>query len=332
MALTMQQLSSPIHRAIFTLTFALLAFACQSEQAPAPPGPPPAEPAPLPSPSAVVPTPDPSPSKPAHLEVPEGMVYIPGGTTQIGSTNGLPDEQPPFMAEVASFFMDIHPVTVAQFGTFVEATGFKTQAERFGNAAVLVGSPGQWQLVDGATWQYPLGPNEPKAEDDHPVTQVSWNDAVAYCEWAGKRLPTEIEWEHAARGAQNRPHRYAWGNELVVDGNHQANTWQGQFPYFNTIEDGQPYTSKVGHFGKTDLGLTDMGGNVWEWTQNWYRPYPERELPYTATEQSEKVQRGGSFLCNPSWCHGYRVSSRSHSTPETSLFHVGFRAVKDIPS
>ncbi len=264
-------------------------------------------------------------------EIPEGMVYVPGGVTHIGAEDGLPPEQPVFEAEVAPFFMDEHSVTVAQFRAFVEATGFVTEAEGFGNAGLIDLDTQQWTLVDGATWQYPLGPEGPLVPDDHPVTQVSWNDAVAYAEWAGKRLPTEVEWEHAARGARDDRRPYAWGDSLAEDGAYKANTWQGTFPIRNTVEDGYLYTSPVGAFGETSLGLTDMGGNVWEWTQNWFRPYADRNVPFSPTAQSEKVQRGGSFLCEPGWCHGYRVSARSHSTPETSLFHVGFRCVKDVP-
>lgn len=269
---------------------------------------------------------------PANVTVPEGMVYVPGGVTQIGSEDGMPFEQPVFEAQVEPFFMDASPVTVAAFRAFVEATGFVTEAERFGNAGVLDPATHQWQLVEGATWHHPLGPDEAAAPDDHPVTQVSWNDAVAYAEWAGKRLPTEVEWEHAARSATNKPQRYAWGTELVDAGSYRANTWQGHFPVKNTGEDGYLYTSPVGAFGTTDLGLTDMGGNVWEWTQDWFRLYSERDTPFTPDATSEKAQRGGSFLCNPSWCHGYRVSGRSHATPETALFHVGFRCVQDIPA
>jgi len=269
---------------------------------------------------------------PEGLTVPAGMVYIPGGRTHIGAEEGLPPEQPVFEAEVAPFFMDAEPVTVARFRTFVEATGYRTEAERFGNAGVFDVNTRQWLLLDGATWQYPLGPDGPPAPDDHPVTQVSWNDAVAYAGWAGKRLPTEVEWEHAARGARDDRRPYAWGSSLVEDGTYRANTWQGRFPLHNSGEDGYSYTSPVGHFGATPLGLMDMGGNVWEWTTDWYRPYADRDNPFTPTPESERVQRGGSFLCEPGWCHGYRVSARSHSTPETSLFHVGFRCVQDVPS
>lgn len=263
-------------------------------------------------------------------DIPAGMVLVPGGRTVVGSDDGPPHERPPFRTRVAAFFMDIHPVTVTQFGAFVEATGYVTEAERFGNAGILDYDSRQWQLVDGATWRRPLGPDGEAAAGDHPVTQVSWNDATAYAEWAGKRLPTEAEWEHAARGASGSLQPYSWGTELKEEHAYRANVWNGVFPVSNSGEDGYMYTSPVGAYGATTLGLVDMGGNVWEWTRDWYRPYAERDRPYTPTPQSEKAQRGGSFLCEPGWCHGYRVSGRSHSTPETSLFHVGFRCVRDI--
>lgn len=261
--------------------------------------------------------------------VPSGMALVTGGVTTIGSEDGLPAERPVFDAAVRAFLLDVHPVTVSAFRAFVDSTGFVTQAEAFGDAGVLVDK--QWALVSGANWRMPLGVDEAPAPDDHPVTQVSWNDAVAYCESLGKRLPTEIEWEHAARGADNGRDRYAWGEDLT-DGehHHHANTWQGVFPDFNRNEDGYALTSPVGAFGETDLGLTDMGGNVWEWTADWLRPYGRGYASFTPDASSEKVQRGGSFLCNEDWCHGFRVSARSHSTPETSLFHVGFRCARTI--
>ncbi len=267
---------------------------------------------------------------PDSADIPEGMLFVPGGVTAIGSDDGFPTEEPVFEARVASFLIDKSPVTVADFRAFVEATGFLTEAEKFGNAGVFDRETQQWTLKDGATWHHPLGPDESAAPDDHPVTQVSWHDAAAYAAWAGKRLPTEVEWEHAARGAANRRDRYAWGTELAEDGVYHANTWNGTFPAYDTGADGYPLTSPVGAFGATPLGLTDMGGNVWEWTDSWFRPYAERSAPFTPTPASERVQRGGSFLCEPGWCHGYRVSARSHATPETSLYHVGFRCVRDV--
>jgi sulfatase modifying factor 1 len=261
-------------------------------------------------------------------DAPPGMVYVPSGTTDIGSARGRPAERPVFSATVDAFWMDIHPVTVAQFRRFVEDTGYTTEAERFGDAGIFDRTQRQWRLVKGAQWRTPLGPSEPPAPDDHPVTQVSWNDASAFCTWADKRLPTEVEWEHAARGAQNARQPYAWGAALTEQGTPRANTWEGTFPVENTGADGYQHTSPVGAFGTTPLGLTDMGGNVWEWTASPFQPYPLREASM-ATKGPAMVQRGGSFMCHASYCHGYRVSARSQSSPETSLFHVGFRCVKE---
>lgn len=267
--------------------------------------------------------------------MPAEMVWVPGGTTHIGDADH-PTEGPVWAATVAPFLLDRHPVTVARFGAFAAQMDYETEAERFGSGAVMDMATGGWGLVPGADWRHPLGPDGSEAAADHPVTQVSWNDADAFCRAAGGRLPTEVEWEHAARGARNRRQPYSWGDSLVThrhDGpHHHANTWTGSFPTRNTAADGFLTTSPVGAFGETDLGLGDMGGNVWEWTASWYRPYAERERPFTPTAASERVQRGGSFLCHVSYCHGYRVSARSHATPETGLFHTGFRCARDVPA
>lgn len=260
------------------------------------------------------------------------MIPIAGGRTRIGSTTGEPSEAPPFEADVKPFLLDVHPVTVAEFRRFVESMEYVTQSERFGASGVFDLATGRWSLVDGANWRQPRGRTAPAAPDDHPVTQVSWHDAVAYCSWAGKRLPTEIEWEHAARSGSKTATRYAWGDALVVDGQYMANTWQGHFPDHNTAADGYLYTSPVGQFGRTPAGLTDMGGNVWQWCEDWYRPYAQRAAPYVPDAKSEKVIRGGSFLCDPTVCHGFRVAARGHATPETGLIHVGFRCAKDALS
>ena len=270
--------------------------------------------------------------------VPSGMVLVPGGLTQIGDPNGQEWEKPVFWADVKPFLLDEQLVTVAQFRRFIQATHYKTQAETFGDAGVLderTDSPTarQWTLVKGTNWQYPQGPNASKASDDHPVTQVSWNDAQAYAKWAGKRLPYEFEWEHAARNGINTREQYPFGSELVsATGKALANTWNGTFPENDAVTDEFHYTSPVGYYGKTPLGLTDMTGNVWEWCEDWRQSYAD----VTAGQQSavtptEKVQRGGSFLCEPGWCHGYRVSGRSFTSPETALMHVGFRCAKSIP-
>ncbi len=262
--------------------------------------------------------------------VPEGMIYVPGGSTDIGSATGLPREQPVYNTVFQPFYMDKTPVTVAQFRTFVEATGYITQAEGFGDAVVFDLDKREWELRPGANWKQPLGPNFEPAKDDHPVTQVSFNDAIAYCEWADKRLPTEAEWEHAARNASNSRNRYSWGEEITDHNGYKANIWQGTFPAINTGEDGYLFTCPVGTFGETSLGLSDISGNVWEWCQDWYLPYGSDQKGYEPNAESEKVMRGGSFMCDPNYCHGYRVSGRSGSTPETGLFHTGFRCVKDV--
>ena len=249
--------------------------------------------------------------QPREVMVPEGMVHVPAG------------------AEIPAFFMDESPVTVAEFRRFVEDTDYITEAEKFGNAAVFT-TEANWFLKEGATWEYPMGKDMEKAEDNHPVTQVSFHDAEAYSRWAGKRLPNAREWEHAAKDGIETHTIYNWGNQLVVDGAYKANTWQGSFPYINTNEDGFLHTSPVGHFGKTKLGLTDIAGNVWEWTSDWEIPYGTDPEAFKPTEASTKVLRGGSFLCDPRVCHGYQITGKTESTPETSLMHTGFRCVRDI--
>jgi len=269
---------------------------------------------------------------PPGVEVPQGMVWVPGGRLDMGSDRGLPREQPVREMVIEAFFMKKHPVTVGEFRAFVAATGYQTQAESYGDAAVFNLEKRSWELRKGAYWAYPLGPDQPPAPENHPVTQVSWHDAQAYCQWAGLRLPTEAEWEHAARGARNSRARYPWGERVVdAQGKYQDNIWQGTFPAINTAEDGYLYTSPVGTFGgEYGLGLTDLSGNVWEWCQDWYQSYDPQRPDLVQTAEPERAMRGGSFMCDPSYCHGYRVSGRSGSSPQTGLFHVGFRPVKDL--
>ena len=277
---------------------------------------------------------------PPGVEVPEGMVYVPGGEVRIGAEDGdpfaKPHEYPAFETVVEPYLLDRSPVTVRRFRRFVEAAGYETRAEAFGDAAVFDAEAGAWTLRAGASWHHPLGPDAAPAAEDHPVTQVAWSDASAFCEWEGKRLPSEVEWEYAARGGTSRGAPYAWGDRLADAQEHggleyHANTWTGTFPHENTAADGYRLTSPVGTFGETPLGLTDLGGNVWEWTADWYRAYAARDQPFTPDAESEKAMRGGSFMCHADYCHGYRVSARSHATPETSLFHVGFRCAAGLP-
>jgi formylglycine-generating enzyme len=263
---------------------------------------------------------------------PNGMVFIPGGYIHLGSEQGYENEKPRVWASVQSFFMDETEVTVAAFREFINATGYKTEAEKFGNSGVFYNDENNWwRMKDGANWEYPQGGDQPKAKDDHPVTQVSWNDAAAYASWAGKRLPREIEWEHAARNANNSEARYSWGEDAKENGKWKLNFFQGNFPKENINEDGFVYTAPVGSFGKSILGLADMSGNVWEWCNDDKISYVDLASGnFSNANKLEKVMRGGSFLCETTVCHGYRVSSRSFSTPETSLMHIGFRCVKDI--
>ncbi|MFK7950538.1 MAG: formylglycine-generating enzyme family protein [Saprospiraceae bacterium] len=267
---------------------------------------------------------------PENVAIPKGMVLVPGGKIILGSEQGLDNEKNGYTVNLKPFFIDVNPVTVAEFRKFVAATKYKTQAEIFGDAAVLNDTTKVWELRKGVNWEFPQGEKFGKAKDNHPVTQVSWNDAQAYCKWAKKRLPTEAEWEHAAKNGEDIKTLFPWGNEQKVNGKYKANFWQGNFPYVNEVEDKFAFTNPVGAFGKTPLGLTDMAGNVWEWCEDWYLPYNKYDEPFQPNENSEKVQRGGSFLCDPKVCYGFRTTARSHSTPESALYHVGFRTVKDI--
>ncbi len=257
------------------------------------------------------------------------MVAFDGGDTQIGSLRGLPSERPVMQRNVAPFKLDRSPVTVEKFRAFIQDTQYQTEAEKFGSAAVMQMTTGYWYLQEGATWDKPFGPDGNRAPADHPVTQVSWNDANAYCAHYGKRLPTEIEWEHAARFGSEGEVAYAFGDQLVKEGTFLANVWTGVFPIINTEQDGYKFTNPVGYFGRTPAGLTDMAGNVWEWTSDWKRPYKDYDAEISVTQASEKIQRGGSFLCDANVCHGFRVSARQSSTPDSSLMHVGFRCAAD---
>ena len=272
------------------------------------------------------------------INIPNGMVYIKGGITSIGSHYFL-NESPILSVKVNSFLIDKSPVTVEEFKDFVKVTGYLTQAEEFGNAVVFDHDRDNWIIKEGAYWLYPLGKDHPKAQWNHPVTQISFRDANQYAKWKGKRLPYEVEWEHAARMA-NKNWRYSWKGELkTVEGIFKANTWQGKFPLTNTQEDSFLFTSPIGYFGTNSIGLTDMGGNVWEWCLDWYtasynklkekKNYLGSEKK-TTNKNGDKVLRGGSFMCHDSYCYGYRVSARSSTRFDNAAFHIGFRCVKDI--
>ncbi|MDX1672437.1 MAG: formylglycine-generating enzyme family protein [Balneolaceae bacterium] len=254
----------------------------------------------------------------------DGMIFFPGGKAVIGSDDGPVNEQPAHTADIEPFYLDRSPVTVAEFRAFVEATGYRTEAERIGNSAVFEVEQGEWVLLENAYWEFPFGVRSPMAGENHPVTHVSWNDARAYCRWAGRRLPTEVEWEYAARKGLENSRIYSWGGRLVEEGRFRANVWQGRFPDSVEVEDGYLYTSPVGAFGESKSGLTDMGGNVWEWTSDLYTLFQGNR--YMVPRDPElRVIRGGSFLCDSTICHGYRVTARSFNTTTSSTFHMGFR-------
>jgi formylglycine-generating enzyme required for sulfatase activity len=308
----------------------------------------------------------------------EGMVWIKAGEFVMGSSNqeGREDEYPQHNVRVDGFWMDQTEVTNAQFQKFVEATGYITTAEKAPDwedlkkqlpegtpkpadsllvAASLVFTPPNstvalqdasqwWNWQRDANWRHPEGPGssiEGRAND--PVVHVSWDDAQAYAKWAGKRLPTEAEWEFAARGGLiNKP--FSWGAEGVETGTAKANTWQGHFPDNNTMKDGFKDLAPVKSFAPNAYGLYDMAGNVWEWCSDWYRPdtYQQHKGKLVVNPQgpssgfdpdeptiSKRVVRGGSFLCHASYCSSYRVSARMKTSPNTGLEHTGFRCVTD---
>ncbi len=252
------------------------------------------------------------------------MVLFKGGTFEMGSDNGASNEKPKHQVQVADFKLDIHPVSVEEFSAFVKATSYMTDAEKFGDAGVYNFNTQAWELKKGATWRYPLGPDSPGAEKNHPVTQVSWNDAQAYCQWAKKRLPTEVEWEYAARNSGKNKTLYSWGNEVKVDGKFKANTWQGSEITAMQGEDGFKFTSPIGYYGLNAAGLTDMGGNVWNWCEDTFTLYPGNNDDFTADPQT-KCMRGGSFFFDPALEKSYTVTFRAPNTAETSLFNIGFR-------
>jgi len=256
------------------------------------------------------------------------MVLFEGGSFMMGSEKGLPNERPVHQVTMKSFYIDKSPVTVGQFRKFVESTGYKTDAEKFGDSGVFNYTTQSWALIPGACWKYPLGKDHSNAEENHPVTQVSWNDALAFAQWAGKRLPSEAEWEYAARCGGKSNSRFSWGDQLKVNGKFHANVWQGNDISSAQGEDGFVNTSPVGYYGETSCGLTDMGGNVWNWCSDVYGPYPGNEDPFQPNDQL-RVIRGGSFLYDQNGENSFSATGRGFNTFETSLFNTGFRCAKD---
>jgi formylglycine-generating enzyme required for sulfatase activity len=262
---------------------------------------------------------------------PKAMVFIRGGTFVMGTNEGFPYEGPAHKVTLRSFWLDKYEVSVAEFARFVKATGYKTEGEKLGWCGVFDLRAGEWKKVDGADWRHPEGPQS-NAGQEEPVTQVSWNDATSYARWAGKRLPTEAEWEYAASGG--RPGLlYPWGNELRPGGRNAANWWQGIFPERNTGEDGYLCRAPVGRFPPNAFGLYDMAGNVWEWSADWfaetYYSRSPRVNPKGPERGAERVLRGGSWMCSENYCRGYRVAARSHSAPDSGLNNLGFRCARD---
>lgn len=281
------------------------------------------------------------------------MVLIEGDTFLMGTDTdeGFPQdgEGPVREVKVDSFYIDKTTVTNRQFSRFINETGYKTEAERFGWSFVFhlfvppklarkdLPSPSDtpwWKGIEGAQWNHPEGPGSHISNRmDHPVIHVTWNDAVAYCKWAGMRLPTEAEWEYAARGGLEQK-TYPWGDQLTPDGEHKCNIWQGEFPEKNTQEDGFVGTAPVDAYPPNGYGLYNMAGNVWEWCSDWFSTsYPllrMKDNPKGPGTGEAKIIRGGSYLCHHSYCNRYRVAARTANTPDSSTGNMGFRCVKDL--
>ena len=271
-----------------------------------------------------------SQNSPVNSSAQNGMVLINGGTFLMGTDDGMEYESPIHEVQIKSFYIDEHEITVAEFAKFVEAANYKTDAEKFGWSGVFNLKTGEWEKSDGANWRHPDGAkSEPNPNE--PVTQISWNDATEYSKWADKRLPTEAEWEFAARGGLVGK-RYAWGNDLRPNGKPVANWWQGTFPNKNTNEDGFIARAPVKSFAPNGYGLYDTAGNVWEWTADWYADdyykNSPRENPTGAKNGDERAIRGGSWMCAENFCTNYRVAARSHATPDSGLNNLGFRCVR----
>ena len=275
------------------------------------------------------------------------LVRLPGGPFLYGGTEGHPaDGEGPVREVVLSpFRIDPYCVSNADFAGFVAATGYVTDAERHGWSFVFhlfLDSPGRfravpatpwWKQVHGACWHRPEGPGSSVGDRaDHPAVHISWNDAAAFCRWAGVRLPTEAEWEFAARGGLTG-RRYPWGDELEPGGEHRCNIWQGDFPHFNSALDGYVGTAPVTAFPPNGYGLNNMAGNVWEWCSDHFtaaRGISSARDPQGPADGPGRVIRGGSYLCHASYCNRYRVAARSFNTQDSSTGHMGFRVARSI--
>jgi len=309
-------------------------------------------------------------------ESPPGMVWIPGGAFMMGSDRHYAEEAPAHRVRVDGFWMDVFTVTNRDFDRFVADTGYITLAERPADpkaypddvrpemlqpSSTMFRKPSApidmrnhynwWVYVPGANWRHPRGPaSSIRKLMDHPVVHIAAEDAEAYAAWAGKMLPTEAQWEFAARGGLDGAD-YVWGDELTPGGLHMANTWQGDFPYRNALEDGFEYTAPVGSFPANGYGLHDMAGNVWEWTTDWYQDRhhvdspcctaanPRGPTPENSFDKSQpdvriprKVTKGGSHLCAPNYCQRYRPAARMAQAIDTSISHLGFRCIVNSKS
>ncbi len=258
------------------------------------------------------------------------MVFVQGGSFLMGSSDGMPYEAPVHEVTIHSFWIDQHEVTVAEFAKFVGIAGYQTDAEKFGWSGAFNLKTGEWERVDGANWRHPEGPSS-QVSPDEPVCQISWDDAAAYARWVDKRLPTEAEWEYAARGGLGG-RKYPWGDELRPGGKPVANWWQGRFPDYNTGEDGFMGRAPVKRFPPNGYGLYDMVGNVWEWCADWYADdaygKSARNNPKGPDSGKERVIRGGSWMCAENFCANYRVAARSHATTDSGLNNLGFRCAR----
>ncbi len=282
----------------------------------------------------------------------EGMVKLDGGGFLMGtdSTEGFAadGEGPVRKVTLDPFFIDAAPVTNGHFTEFVRETNYVTEAERFGWSFVFQGHVPKtmvedtvlaapwWCKVAHAAWDHPEGPeSNVTTREDYPVTHVSWSDAAEFARWAGKRLPTEAEWEYAARGGLEQK-RFPWGDELLPDGEHVCNIWQGTFPTLDLAEDGYAGTSPVRAFPPNGYGLYSLSGNTWEWCADWFHPSyhlaASKTNPAGPAQGRGRVMRGGSYLCHESYCNRYRVAARTSNTPDSSTTNIGFRCVRDVTS